>query len=91
MSDEQPIEGEMIVINFREAYARKEKKAGRRISKKVAAKQVGMSYFSFTSLMRGDYRTVNLDNLLKVMVWLDTNDFNDMFERRKIGDGTQAE
>lgn len=83
MSGKEPTEGEVIIINFREAYARKEKRDGRRISKKVAARESGMSYFSFTSLIRGDYRTVNLDNLLKVMVWLETDDFNDMFERRK--------
>lgn len=75
--------GEEIVVNFLAAYGRKEERAGKRIPYKQAAKEAGISYFSFTSLARGDYRTISLDNLLKVMVWLETDDFNDMFERRK--------
>ncbi|MDX2078547.1 MAG: hypothetical protein SFZ02_19100 [bacterium] len=78
--------GEEIVVSFEYAYLRKEKARGKRIPYKQAAKEAGISYYSFTSLARGDYRTISLDNLLKVMVWLETTDFNDMFERRKIGD-----
>lgn len=75
-----------VVIDFREAYARKEKLVGKRIPLTQASRESGISYSSFYSQMNGQQRAINLDVLTRLMDWLGTTDFNDIFKRREGND-----
>lgn len=73
---------DVIVINFLEAYQRKELKVGHRITYADACRESGLPYATFLDYLHGRSRTVSLNNILKLMVWLEVEDFNEMFERR---------
>lgn len=73
---------EVIVVDFIEAYKRKEARERRRIPYTLAAVEIGIPYNTLQDYVHKRTKSINFRNLKKLMDWLGTTDFNDVLKRQ---------